>query len=71
MNVPRDKQIEALGYNGLPALEAKLAALKDDERAALKRTAQPYGAGVIEGEFTEIPRAPATDDDSDDEAADA
>ena len=69
MNVPREKQIETLGYSGLPILEAKLAALKDEERAALKRTAHPYGAGIIEAEFTEIPRAPATDDDGDDEAA--
>ena len=68
MNVPREKQIETLGYSGLPILEAKLAALKDEERAALKLVAQPYGAKIIEGEFAEIP-VPATDDDGDDEAA--
>jgi hypothetical protein len=71
MGVPRDKQIETLGYSGLPMLEAKLAALNDAERAALKRTAQPYATGIIEGEFTELPRAAASADDDDDEAAEA
>jgi hypothetical protein len=59
--------LNMFGLNGLPRLERKLIEIEDGQRAKLNgENDKP-----VDAEFVEIRRAPATDDDGDDEAADA